>query len=78
MSATLYENGGHDPVTADNIRKAYDVIGSLTLGLKNISQDLIKDSAGEQYGQLQVIICCLERIEEEVFRIVPSDPPVNQ
>jgi hypothetical protein len=72
MSTVLYENGDHDPVTAENIRKAYDVIGSLTVGMKNISQALLKDSADDQYGQLQVIICCLERIEEEVFRITPD------
>ena len=70
--SVLYESTDHGPVTREDIAKACSMVASLVVGLKHIGNDLLTNAADDQYGQLQVMVCCLDAIEGEVFRIAPK------
>ena len=71
-SPALYESTDHGPVTREDINKAYSIVAGLVEGLKHIGNGLIADAADDQYGRIQVIVCCLDAIEDEIYRISPK------
>lgn len=76
MSA-LYESVDHGPVTRADIVNAYRTLANLVEGLTHVSSGLLADACHDQHGRLQLILCGLERIEDEAFRILPKEQHVE-